>query len=62
MEDSTRVNGSTTTWTVLASTPGKLEDNIAVNTKMIKSTDMESILGQMVVLTQDTGAAESNTD
>ena len=62
MEDNTKVNGSTTTWTALVFTHGKTEDNTVVNTKMTRNTAMESTPGQMDVRTLDIGAAVSNMD
>ena len=62
MEDNIRVNGSTTIWTGSVFTLGKTEDNTVVNTKMTRNTGMESIPGQTVAHTRDTGAAESNMD
>ena len=62
MEDNTKVNGSTTTWTALVFTHGKTEDNTVVNTKMTRNTAMESTPGQMDVHTLDIGAAVSNMD
>ena len=60
MVDNTKANGSITTWMASAFTLGRMEDNIVVSTRMIRSMDMEFIHGQMAVCTQDTGAVENN--
>ena len=62
MGEGMKASGWITTWKALASTSGMTEECIKVNTRMIKSTDTECILGQMVVAMKDIGLEVSSMD
>jgi len=61
MVENMTVNGKTTICMVKVSTPGKMEECIKANMRMIASTDMELTLGMMVNNTLVGGKMESNT-
>lgn len=61
MDVDTKENGSRTIWKGWVSTFGTMEECTRANTKTIKSTDTESTLGQMDVVTKDIGSEVNST-
>ena len=57
----TKVSGWKTTWKVLEYTFGTMEECTKASTKTTKSTAMESIHGQTVVVMKGTGLEASST-
>lgn len=61
MVASTKVNGSTITWTASEFTPGRTGENTKANIKMTRSTVSESISGLTGVFTAEIGQRGNST-